>query len=54
MITNIQRRKKKPITFGEPKPARVAALPVPRISDDMRLFALTFAGGFLFTALFIA
>lgn len=54
MITNTQRRKKKPITFGEPASARVVALKLPRVSEDVRLFAITFAGGFLFTALFIA
>lgn len=53
-MTRTQRRKKKPITFGEPRAARVVALRVPRISDDLRLFAVTFLGGFLFTALFIA
>ncbi|MBW0144608.1 hypothetical protein [Sphingomicrobium clamense] len=48
------RPKKQPITFEEPVKARAVALRMPRISEDVRLFALTFLSGFLFTALFIA
>lgn len=58
-MTVERRRKKKPITFGPPREhgalqVRAIVLPMPRISDDVRLFAITFASGFLFTALFIA
>jgi hypothetical protein len=35
--------------------ASVAAEPAPSsISDDLRIFALTFAGGFLFMAVYLA
>lgn len=56
MMTTPQRMKKKAITFEQAAPARARArvLRMPRIGDDLRLFAITFAGGFLFTALFIA
>lgn len=54
MMNARPRRPKKPITFGNAPQARTAALRLPRVSDDVRLFAVTFVGGFLFTALFIA
>lgn len=54
MSINTPRPIKKPITFGRRSGARVAAVPTPLFSDDFRLFLMTFVGGFLFTALFIA
>lgn len=59
MTISTPRPAKKPITFPDPAPrrapgVRAVSLSLPRFSDDLRLFALTFAGGFLFTALFIA
>jgi len=42
--------------FGRAKPyAAVATEPAPAgIADDLRVFALTFAGGFLFMAIYLA
>lgn len=42
--------------LGRARPyAFVAAEPAPSsISDDLRIFALTFAGGFLFMAIYLA
>lgn len=42
-------------TFGR-KAVAVAVTPAPRSSfvDDVKLFALTFAGGFLFVSLYLA
>jgi hypothetical protein len=34
--------------------ACVPSEPTASLADDLRLFALTFAGGFLFTSIFIA
>ena len=53
MMTTSPRFRKLPITFGE-LPVQAVAVPRVRRRDDLRLFLLTFAGGFLFTALFIA
>ena len=40
---------------GENASRACAAVPAPsNFIDDLRLFALTFAGGFLFTSIFIA
>ena len=42
-------------TFGRGKPYVLAAAePSPQLSDDLRIFALTFAGGFLFMAVYLA
>ena len=45
-----------PLAFGRRQPFRMeaAAAPAPRLSGDLRLFALTYAAGFLFVSLFIA
>ena len=41
--------------FGQARPYVLAAAePSPRIADDFRIFALTFAGGFLFMAVYLA
>ena len=42
--------------FGRRAPFTAPAQPVraPAISDDLRLFAATFAGGFLFVSVLIA
>ena len=44
-----------PLDFGRRAPARseVQALPASNLDDDMRLFAATFAGGFLFVSILI-
>lgn len=57
-MTNLTARlKKRPVPLPEPV-ARVIALPrrAPALldRDEVRLFAITFMGGFLFTTLFIA
>ena len=42
--------------FGRRQPAYAAALdeaPNPSLSDELRLFSLTFAGGFLFMAVYL-
>ena len=41
--------------FGRRAIARVQAQPMPanRLDDDLRLFAMTFAGGFLFVSILI-
>ena len=47
---------KQPVPLPDPQGPRVAALPRPNWTEreDVRLFALTFIGGFVFTSLFIA
>lgn len=45
----------RPRLFGRAKsPALLAAAAPSRFADDLRLFALTFAGGFLFMTIFLA
>jgi hypothetical protein len=39
---------------GVPAAACSVADPAPSLVSDIRLFALTFAGGFLFTTIFLA
>ena len=42
-------------TFGRGKPYVVAAAqPTSQFADDLRIFALTFVGGFLFMAIYLA
>jgi len=42
-------------TFGRGKPyVAAAAEPESQLSDDLRIFALTFVGGFLFMAVYLA
>jgi hypothetical protein len=42
-------------TFGRAKPYVVAgAEPASQLADDLRIFALTFVGGFLFMAIYLA
>ena len=41
-------------TFGRGKPYVVAAEPASQAADDLRIFALTFVGGFLFMAIYLA
>ncbi len=46
-----------PRSFGRRQPAFARAaesLPSPALSDELRLFALTFAGGFLFMSVYLA
>ena len=47
-----------PRPFGRrPRPAFAQAIeraPAPALSDELRLFALTFAGGFLFMTVYLA
>ena len=42
--------------FGRRQPftGKAAAMPAPALSDDLKLFAATFAGGFLFVSVFLA
>jgi hypothetical protein len=41
--------------FGRSSSVQAAAIAVPStLADDIRLFALTFAGGFLFMTVFLA
>lgn len=43
-----------PLRFGRRAPATAAVMPAePSISDDLKLFALTFVGGFLFVSILI-
>ena len=43
-----------PLAFGRRAAPRVAALPSPSsTADDLRLFATTFAAGFLFVTVFL-
>ena len=50
------KRLKQPVRLPDPQVPRIAALPRPSWTEreDVRLFALTFVGGFVFTSLFIA
>jgi len=42
-------------TFGRGKPYVIAtAEPASNLADDLRIFALTFTGGFLFMAIYLA
>ena len=43
-------------SFGRRPPfaSEAAAMPAPALSDDLKLFAGTFAGGFLFVSVFLA
>ena len=42
-------------SFGRrPTPQSGEAAPATRLADDVRLFALTFAGGFLFMSVYLA
>jgi hypothetical protein len=45
-----------PLAFGRRQPflAEVAAAPAPGMSDDLKLFALTYCAGFVFVTLFLA
>ena len=44
-----------PLAFGRRGAARAAAMPAPAsIADDLRLFATTFAAGFVFVTVFLA
>ena len=45
-----------PSAFGRRQPfvMEVAAAPAPGLSDDLKLFALTYCAGFVFVSLFIA
>ena len=45
-----------PSAFGRRQPfvMEAAVAPSPRVSDDLKLFALTYCAGFLFVSLFIA
>lgn len=45
-----------PLAFGRREPflTEGAAAPAPRLSDDLKLFALTYVAGFIFVSIFLA
>ena len=49
-----------PTRFGRRPPTAAAPIEIvtrpsaPRLADDLKLFAMTFAGGFLFVAVYLA
>ena len=45
-----------PLAFGrrEPYLTEGAAAPAPRLSDDLKHFALTYVAGFIFVSIFLA
>jgi len=44
------------LAFGRRRPfaAEAAAMPAPAIGEDLKLFAATYAAGFLFVSIFLA
>ena len=45
-----------PLSFGRRRPfvTHAVAAPAPRLSDDLKLFALTYLAGFLGVSIFLA
>ena len=45
-----------PLAFGRRQPFLTEAVvtPAPRLSEDLKLFALTYVAGFLFVSIFLA